>query len=163
MTGSFQEPSSWLAARAVRPLRDTRGQALVEFALVVPVLALLVLGVVKFGTVYSNYTQLIDATRSSARQFAIERGQGDPCGDAVGRLTSAAGSLKTASITVKLTEAGDANTYTYANGVSSGTCPTLVSGQSATVQATYPCDLSFLGVNFFPSCTLSSTATERVE
>jgi Flp pilus assembly protein TadG len=140
-----------------------RGQAVVEFALVIPVLMLIVVGIFKFGTLYTNYTQLIDATRSSARQFAIERGQGDPCGDAVGRLAAAAGGLNTSNITAKLTLEGNANTYTYAGNAGSGTCPTLVSGSAATVSTSYPCDLNILGVNFFPGCTIKASATVRVE
>ena len=166
MAVSSHEPSAhpWLdRPGGGRDLCNEHGQALVEFAMVLPVLALIVLGVLKFGTLYSNYTQIIDATRTGARQFALERGQGDPCGDTVGRITAAAGSVNTSNISVKLTEDSDTHTYTYANGVSTGTCPTLVSGSAATVQTTYPCDLTFLGINFVPSCTLKATATERVE
>jgi len=147
---------------APRP-SDERGQALVEFAIVIPILCLLVLGIIKFGEVFSNYSQLIDATRSSARQFAIERGQGDPCGDTVGRLVAAAGSLSSGSISVTITESGDPATYTYSGGSSSGACPTLVAGSAATVAATYPCDLLILGVSYVPGCTLHASATERVE
>ena len=149
--------------RRWRSLREERGQALVEFALVIPLLALIVLGVVKFGAVFANYSQLIDASRSSARQFAIERGQGDACGDAVARLVASAGSLKPSDMTAKLTIQGDPNVYTYSGGTASGTCPTLVSGSAATVDVSYPCDLQILGTNYFPSCTLKVTATERVE
>jgi len=131
--------------------------------MVIPLLALIVLGVVKFGALYTNYTQLIDSARSSARQFAIERGQADPCGDTVGRLAAAAGSLTTSNITAQITVAGDTNVYTYAGGSISGTCPTLVAGSAATVQVTYPCDLQILGVNFLPGCHLRTSATERIE
>jgi Flp pilus assembly protein TadG len=143
--------------------RYEHGQALVEFAMVIPLLALIVVGVVKFGAVYTNYTQLIDAGRSSARQFAIERGQADPCGDTVARLAAAAGSLATSDITAQITVAGDPNVYTYSGGSVSGSCPTLVAGSAATVHVSYPCDLKILSVNFLPGCHLRTTATERIE
>src|SRR6476660_3038918 len=146
-----------------RDLRVEQGQALVEFAMVIPLLALIVLGVVKFGALYTNYTQLIDAARSSARQFAIERGQADPCGDTVSRLAAGAGSLTTSDITAQLTVVGDSNIYTYSSGSSSGTCPTRVAGSAATVNVSYPCDLQILGINCLPGCTLRTTATERIE
>jgi Flp pilus assembly protein TadG len=146
-----------------RDPRHEHGQALLEFAMVIPLLALIVLGVVKFGALYTNYTQLIDTARSSARQFAIERGQADPCGDTVSRLTAAAGSLTTSDITADITVAGDSNVYTYSNGSVSGSCPTLVAGSAATVQVSYPCDLQIMGVNFLPGCHLRSSATERIE
>jgi Flp pilus assembly protein TadG len=146
-----------------RDPRDEQGQALLEFAMVIPLLALIVVGVVKFGALYTNYTQLIDAARSSARQFAIERGQADPCGDTVARLAAGAGSLTASDITAEIIVAGDSNIYTYSNGSVSGSCPTLVAGSAATVHVSYPCDLQILSINFLPGCTLRTSATERIE
>lgn len=146
-----------------RDPRHEHGQALVEFAMVIPLLALIVLGVVKFSALYTNYTQLIDTARSSARQFAIERGQADPCGDTVARLTAGAGSLTTSNISAQITVEGDSNVYTYSGGSVSGVCPTLVAGSAATVRVAYPCDLQILGINFLPGCHLRSSATERIE
>ena len=157
-----------LRRKGLLPVRGRRddGQALVEFALVIPVLMLILLAILKFGILYNHYLQLTDAVRSGARQLAIERGQGDPCGDSAGQLIAAA-SLGS-GLNVKITDANPADTtdiYTYPapSGPGSGTCPPLQSGDAATVSATYPCDLSFMGINFFPGCTLTSSATERVE
>ena len=72
--------------------RNERGQALIEFALVLPVLMLIVLGIIKGGALYNNYLQLTDAVRSGDRQLAIERGQTSPCGDAANEAIGAAGS-----------------------------------------------------------------------
>ncbi len=151
------------ARASPRDPRHEHGQALLEFAMVLPLLALIVLGVVKFGALYTNYTQLIDTARSSARQFAIERGQADPCGDTVARLAAAAGSLATSDITADITVAGDSSVYSYSSGNVSGSCPTLVAGGAATVHVSYPCDLEIAGINFLPSCHLSTSATERIE
>ena len=54
-----------------RPDRD-RGAAAVEFALVVPVLLLLVLGIVEFGRIYNIQTTLSAAAREGARTMALE-------------------------------------------------------------------------------------------
>ena len=77
---------SGVCSRTWRRARGERGQALVEFALVIPVLMLILLGILKFGILYNNYLQLTDAVRVRSRQMSIERGQGDPCGDAAGAL-----------------------------------------------------------------------------
>jgi hypothetical protein len=128
---------------------------------------LILLGILKFGALYNNYLQLTDAVRSGARQLAIERGQGDPCGDSAGVLVSAANGLG-GGLKVKITDAnpadsGDVYTYLAATSTGSGTCPPLESGDAVTVSATYPCDLNFMGIDFAPGCTLSSSATERAE
>ena len=157
---------SGVRGRARRTARDEGGQALVEFALVIPVLMLILLGILKFGILYNNYLQLTDAVRSGARQMSIERGQGDPCGDAAGALIASAN--LGSGLTVKITDsnpADSADIYTFAapSGPGVGTCPPIASGDAVTVAATYPCDLNFMGINFFSGCTLKSSATERVE
>jgi Flp pilus assembly protein TadG len=50
-----------------------RGQALVEFALIVPMLLLLVLGVVEFGRAWNVYQTVTDATRQAARTAVLAR------------------------------------------------------------------------------------------
>jgi Flp pilus assembly protein TadG len=50
-----------------------RGQALVEFALIVPMLLLLVLGVVEFGRAWNVYQTLTDAAREGARTAVLAR------------------------------------------------------------------------------------------
>ena len=72
-----------------RCARGERGQAVVEFALVLPVLLLLIVGIIKGGILYNNYLQLTDSVRSGARELAIERGQTSPCGDAASTVITA--------------------------------------------------------------------------
>lgn len=64
----LRHPVPGLAAPAARP-----GQALVEFALVVPILLLLVLGVIDFGRAWHSYQVITDAAREGARLAAIAR------------------------------------------------------------------------------------------
>jgi len=51
--------------------RSERGQALVEFALVVPMLLLLLLGVVEFGRAWNAYQVITDAAREAARSAVV--------------------------------------------------------------------------------------------
>lgn len=48
-----------------------RGAALVEMALVLPLLMMIVFGVIEFGTTYSNYLGLRDGVRNAARSGAV--------------------------------------------------------------------------------------------
>lgn len=54
-----------------RLLKENRGQAMVEFALVLPVLLLLVCGIIDFGWLYFNQLTLNHAAIEGARYAAI--------------------------------------------------------------------------------------------
>lgn len=66
-----------------------RGAAVVEFALVVPVLLLLVLGIAEFGRAYNIQTTVSGAAREGARAMAL---QNDPAA-ARAAVENAAGTL----------------------------------------------------------------------
>ena len=46
---------------------------MVEFALVVPILCVILFGVIQFGVLYNDYVTLTDATRVGARKAAVSR------------------------------------------------------------------------------------------
>jgi len=54
-----------------RRFRGDRGASLVEFALVLPVLALLMFGIIDFGTLYSDYQGLRNGVRDGSRNAAV--------------------------------------------------------------------------------------------
>ena len=56
--------------------RDDSGAALVEFALVAPLLLLMVFGIFEFGRVWNVYQTMTDAAREGARRIAVANGQG---------------------------------------------------------------------------------------
>jgi TadE-like protein len=150
-----------LSSRPGSP-RGERGQSFVEFAVVLPVLALMVGGIFKGGVLYNDYLRLTDALRSGGRELATQRGQATPCANAAQVLINAAAGLN-GSIKITITESGDPHTYTSIGLSGSGICPTLKLGSSATIKAQYPCNLSIMGINFVPGCTLTASATEKVE
>ncbi len=51
--------------------RDQKGQSLVEFALTLPVLLLLVMGIVQFGIVFNAYITVTSAAREGARLAVV--------------------------------------------------------------------------------------------
>lgn len=124
-----------------------QGQTLVEFALVLPLLALLLFGVIQFGIVFNNYIDLTDAVRAGARKAAVSRQTTDPSGP-VG-VTKAA----------VIASAGDISLNPNNITVSSDWQP----GDDVTVQATYPYSINLFGVVTVASGTLTSRTTERVE
>lgn len=67
MTGS----TLTLRIRSVRT-RDTRGQAMVEFALVLPVLVLIMLGVMQFGILFWTQITLTQVARDTGRWVASQ-------------------------------------------------------------------------------------------
>ena len=78
--------------------RDDRGAAAVEFAIVVPLLMLVVFGIIQFGTIYSDFISVREGTRDAARQGAVANfgpafTTGSPCD-----LTLASGSTPSADI-----------------------------------------------------------------
>ncbi len=53
--------------------RNEKGQSLVEFALVLPVLALLILGIIDFGMLFHSYVTVNTAAREGARQGIVQK------------------------------------------------------------------------------------------
>lgn len=52
-------------------LNNSRGQAMVEFALVLPILLLLVMGMLEFGRVMHEYIMVTEAARVGARAAVV--------------------------------------------------------------------------------------------
>jgi Flp pilus assembly protein TadG len=142
-----------------RLFRDESGVSAVEFAVVAPVLLMILLGIMQLGITFNNYVALTDSVRAGSRVLAAARSSTTPYSDATGAVYASAPTLKAGSITLSLsvngtTCAGDGPCTTALSGAS---------GTSASVQATYPCDLMIFGVDYAPSCILRATTTERVE
>jgi Flp pilus assembly protein TadG len=130
----------------LRNFRSQRGQALVEFAIVIPLLLMVMLGIYQFGVVYNNWVTLTDAARAGARQAAVSRGLADPSGTTIARVKASATDLDQSKLGV---------TVTPANG-------SWTQGADTTVQATYPYTINIMGV-VVASGNLSASTTERIE
>jgi Flp pilus assembly protein TadG len=124
-------------------LRSERGQSLTEFALALPILALLLFAVIQFGIVFNNYVTLTDATRAGARKAAVDRQVPNPAAAAISAVRSSATDLKQSDLAVTVSS-------------------TWQPSSDVTVTATYPYSISLLGM-VVKSGRLSSSTTERVE
>jgi Flp pilus assembly protein TadG len=139
-----------------RNLRGDRGSALFELALSLPILAILLVGIIKSGILFYDYITLADAVAVGARTLATSRGVSTACTSAETAVTNAATDLVASKITPTVSFPSS-NTH-------SDSCTTLYPGDAVEVQATYPCDLTipFLG-NVWPGCTLTSETAVRIE
>ena len=72
---------------------DERGQTLVEFAALLPVLCLLLFGIIQFGVVFHDYLTVTDASRVGARKAAVSRHAGDTGAAAEAAALNAANGL----------------------------------------------------------------------
>ena len=150
--------SARAAWRHRRPLRkDRRGASLVEFAIGLPVLMLIGLGMLKFGVAMSQYVMLTNAASSGATALALARGTTTPYTTATTAITSSAPSLKSGSITTTVKVNGTACT------TNTGCAALLTAGATAQVTTTYPCDLTVMGRNFKSGCTLSAQSAQMVQ
>ena len=123
--------------------RSERGQSITEFALVLPLIVLLLFGVIQFGITFNNYVTLTDAVRAGARKAAVSRHLDDPEGAAEAQVRAAATDLKAADLQVSVESTWNA-------------------GDEVSVSASYPFAIKALGVTI-KSGRMHSTTTERVE
>lgn len=129
----------------LRKIKNERGQTFTEFALILPMLVVLMLGIVQFGVAFNSYVTLTDAVRAGARKAAVSRQASDPAGACRAAVIAARGSLDQAKL-----EANLSCTSSWAPG------------SEVTVHANYPYDIKLLDWSVH-SGFLTSTMKERVE
>jgi len=127
--------------RAKPFVRDERGQALTEMALVLPVLVILVLAIAQLGMTLNRYLTLTDAVRAGMRQATVSRTADDPVGATAHAVRAAASDL---------------------DGVEVQVSSTWQAGAPVTVTARYPYSLDILGL-VVRSGKLTSSTTGRIE
>jgi Flp pilus assembly protein TadG len=145
---------------------EQEGQAMVEMALILPVLLLVVTGILVFGLAFNNYLLLTEATSVGARTLAISRGETtDPCATAASAVYAAAPLLVAANISFTFVLNGTTYTGPSCNSGSSttGAAGNLKQGAYAVVTVTYPCSLAVYGANYAPNCSLQSQIAELVQ
>jgi Flp pilus assembly protein TadG len=128
--------------------RRESGQTLVEFAIVLPIILILLIGVVEFGIAWENDIEVTDAAREGARAAVIQRinGQAAMVTSGTSAARSSASDLDQSKLTVSVTS-GDGSWN---------------QGDPIISQVTYPYSISILGV-VVASGTLSSSTTMEAE
>jgi Flp pilus assembly protein TadG len=125
-------------------IRNERGQTMVEFALVVPILCVVLFGIMQFGALYNDYVTLTDASRVGARKATVSKYEVNPEAAAEAAARNSAKGLDPDKLGVLVSATG------------------WERGQSVTVVATYPYEIDLLGF-VVASGDLTSETTERVE
>ena len=123
-------------------VNSERGQTMTEFALVLPLLVMLLFGIIQFGVTFNHYLTLTDAVRAGARKAAVSRHEHDPVAVTVDQVQRAATDLKAADLQVAVESSWDA-------------------GDEVEVSASYPYSIKVLGMTI-KSGRMNSTTTERV-
>jgi Flp pilus assembly protein TadG len=170
-------------AVARKYLGDGRGASAVEFALILPVLMLILFGTLKFSIALNRQVSLNAAVDAAARYISVCQGVCPSTGSTPGPTTQgpwlgAEYAMDTAAPTLNSTTLNSSLTITAtsSSGSSDGACTSdttcasalsqdLVNGSGGhvTVTATYPCDLKVMGVDFAPSCTMQAQTTAIIE
>jgi len=169
-----------LIARLLRPVPRDDGGSLVEFALVLPMVMILITGMASFGLLLNNYIMLSHATDVGARYIAVNNGNfsngaSNPCALAATQIQNAAGTLAASSLSYSITftsaSGSSYSAFTSSNGSSSfgtgsscGTTGTaeMASGGTVTISVQYPAALFVYG--WTPSnINLVNTTTEMIQ
>ncbi len=147
--------------RRRRGASDSSGQSLIEFALVLPMLLVLVFGIVEFGNAWRHYQLITNTAREGAR-VAVLPSSTTAIVDSVidDRLTGSGLDANQAIVTLAILDFGDSS---YSNSAD-------------TVTIEYPYDFVFLGPvidlmcaavgcsgGAYSTVTLSSTSIMRNE
>jgi Flp pilus assembly protein TadG len=123
--------------------RSERGQSMTEFALVLPILVMLLFGIIQFGITFNNYITLTDAVRAGARKGAVARHLDDPVGATVEQVRRAGTDLNPDDLQID---------------VQSSWNP----GDEVKVSASYPYAIKLMGKTI-KAGRMTSTTRERVE
>lgn len=150
---SVRSLRGWICARLCQ---GDKGQALVEFAVVLPMLLLVITGVFWVGFACVNYQQMCAAVSQGAVALAEGQNTGiNPCTNAVSIVTTGTQGMipNNNSLVVTVYENGTA--------IAPASCPTtLASGTPVSLQATYQYPLPIVGMNFANCCTMSKTQAQ---
>ena len=114
-----------------------------EFAIVLPILVVLLFGIMQFGIAFNNYVTVTDAARAGARQAAVSRNSSDPVGACTNQVRSSASDLDQSKLIVSCSSA-----WTI--------------GSDVTVDVQYPYSIDLFGV-VVKSGNLHTVMKERVE
>ena len=140
-------------------LKNDRGVSAIEFAIISPVMIMLMIGIFQFGVAMNHYLNLTNAVAQGALTLALSRGTTTPYTSTTSAITSAAPNLAPGQTTITVRINGTACT-------NDATCAAaLVAGQAALVRATYPCNLTVMGVNYAPggTCSLSAQTSQMIQ
>lgn len=100
-----------------RHIQNNRGQSMVEFALLLPILLLLVLGIIEFGRVFNESLVVTAAAREGARSAAVGNSDSIATNTALSYITPGGRGTATVTISPSVRVGGQPVTVTVTNQV----------------------------------------------
>jgi Flp pilus assembly protein TadG len=152
--------------RQAMKMRDVSGTALIEFAFVMPLLMMMLVGMFMFGLTIHDYISVTGAAEAGMLQLTVSRGSTTPWTTTKNVIYAAAPTLLQTSLTISMTVNGTVCTTGATDAVKDTACTTALStaaGLPASVTVRYPCKLKVLKVSYLNNCTVSATPTGRVQ
>ncbi|HEY2770623.1 MAG TPA: TadE/TadG family type IV pilus assembly protein [Solirubrobacteraceae bacterium] len=127
-------------------LRDDRGIATIEFAILAPVLMLILLGIIQIGIYIYTTVDVRQATREGGRQLTLLRNDSSAAAEVKTKVAAAlGGEVKQSNVAVTFS-----------------TPPPWSPGATVTMTVTYPDALSVMGIKI-TSGPIKDTAQVTVE
>ena len=170
-----------MISRLLNVAKDQVGAAMVEFAIVLPLLLVVLLGIVQFAIFFYQYVIVENAAATGVRQFLISRPLfcpsttgATPYSSAMSAIQTATGGLALSRVTYSMSVGG--TTCNSDSSCNSAVCSlyfqtpgTFSIAETASVTVSYPC-LTLLPVSWAPvfcpggkAGNLTATMTQRIE
>jgi Flp pilus assembly protein TadG len=130
-------------SRQRRSIRGERGQTMTEFAVILPIFLMLLLGIGQGGIALNHYLALTDAARAGARYGAVLRTSDTRVTQTTAKVKASAANLDAAKLSVTITSTWDP-------------------GADLRVCASYPFSINLIGL-VVKSGNLNTCTTNRVE
>jgi Flp pilus assembly protein TadG len=151
-------------------MKDERGAALVEFALILPLVMSIVLGLVTGGAAYNRKLSMTGSTREGSRFAATLNGPTSTgwATDVQSRVVElASGDLTTSQVCVKLVKVGTGDVYS----ASGATCSSVAEPSTPTTATSGTCIVKvwaarpdrFQAMFFSSNITLTAKSVSRYE
>jgi len=125
-----------------RHMKNEQGQTMTEFALILPILVVLLFAIIQFGIIFNNYVTVTDAARTASRKGAVSRSDPNP--------------------TKACQDAGYAAGPNLKNPGTDFVVTCTFQGGDVNVTASYPYEINLLGW-VVASGRLNATMKEKVE
>ena len=156
--------------RRIRDNQDERGTALVEFALILPLVMSIVLGLISGGAAYNRKLSMTGSTREGSRFAATLNGPTTTgwATDVQGRVVElSSGDLTTSQVCVKLVKVGTGDVYSsLGSGCSSTTepsAPTTATSGTCVVKVWAARPDKLQAMFFTANLTLTAKSVSRYE
>lgn len=129
----------------MKSLRNERGQSLVEFAIILPILLVIIMGIIEFGMMMNSYLAISNASREGARIGIV--GSSDI--DIKNLIIATSPSLDTEDLVVNISPSDG----------------TRISGDTLTVKVTYNYQLTvpIISIIFHNVVVLNAQTSMRIE